>query len=87
MHFSRRSTALIVLLLGRLYWHERRTRRYLPQDVYDTAAWRVTKAIMHSQAVYTIAVIFNLVAFLANSNLVFVTNAILPPLIVRMRTA
>ncbi|KAL1943761.1 hypothetical protein VTO73DRAFT_4206 [Trametes versicolor] len=69
------------LLLGRLYWHERRTRKYLPQDVYDTAAWRVTKTIMHSQAVYTIAVIFNLVTFLANSNLVFVTNAILPPLI------
>lgn len=42
--------------------------------MYDTAAWLVTKAIVHSQAVYTIGVIFNLVTFLANSNLVFVTS-------------
>ncbi|OJT04214.1 hypothetical protein TRAPUB_5091 [Trametes pubescens] len=39
------------------------------------------KTIVQSQAVYTIGVIFNLVTFLAKSELVFVTNAILPPLI------
>ncbi|EIW52802.1 uncharacterized protein TRAVEDRAFT_53241 [Trametes versicolor FP-101664 SS1] len=69
------------LLLGRLYWHDRRTRRHLPQDMYSTAAWRVMKSIIQSQAVYTIGVIFNLVTFLAKSNLVFITNAILSPLI------
>lgn len=74
----------IALLLGRLYWHDRRTRKHLPQDMYSTAAWRVMKTIVQSQAVYTIGVIFNLVTFLAKSNLVFVTNAILPPLIVRI---
>ncbi|KAL1943750.1 hypothetical protein VTO73DRAFT_4195 [Trametes versicolor] len=39
------------------------------------------KSIIQSQAVYTIGVIFNLVTFLAKSSLVFVTNAILSPLI------
>lgn len=45
--------------------------------------WRVMKTIVQSQAVYSVGLIFNLVTFLANSNLVLVTNAILPPLIVR----
>ncbi|KAL1943760.1 hypothetical protein VTO73DRAFT_4205 [Trametes versicolor] len=69
------------LLLGRLYWHDRRTRRTLSQDVYDTVPWRVMKTIAQSQAVYSIGVIINLVTYLANSDLVLVTNSILPPLI------
>ncbi|KAL1949662.1 hypothetical protein VTO73DRAFT_8543 [Trametes versicolor] len=69
------------LLLGRLYWHDRRARRHLSENLYDTVPWRVMKTIVQSQAVYSVGLIFNLVTFLANSNLVLVTNAILPPLI------
>lgn len=41
------------------------------------------KTIMQCQAAYSVGLLFNLAAFLANSELVVVTNAILPALIVR----
>lgn len=41
------------------------------------------KTIVQSQSVYSIGVVFNLAAYAAHSNLVLITNAILPQLIVR----
>lgn len=43
------------------------------------------KTIVQSQSVYSIGVVFNLAAYAARSNLVLITNAILPQLIVRTR--
>lgn len=40
------------------------------------------KTIVQSQAAYSAGVVFNLATYAARSNLVLVTNAILPPLIV-----
>lgn len=70
------------LLLGRLWWHDRTTKKYLSEDAYDSVPWQVMKTIVQSQAAYSAGVVFNLATYAARSNLVLVTNAILPPLIV-----
>ncbi|KAL1943774.1 hypothetical protein VTO73DRAFT_4219 [Trametes versicolor] len=69
------------LLLGRLWWHDRTTKKYLSEDAYDSVPWQVMKTIVQSQAAYSAGVVFNLATYAARSNLVLVTNAILPPLI------
>ncbi|EIW52818.1 uncharacterized protein TRAVEDRAFT_75099 [Trametes versicolor FP-101664 SS1] len=72
---------MTLLLLGRLWWDDRRIRRHCPRDASNSVHWRVMKTIVQSQSVYSIGVVFNLAAYAAHSNLVLITNAILPQLI------
>ncbi|KAI0363273.1 hypothetical protein BV20DRAFT_169115 [Pilatotrama ljubarskyi] len=43
--------------------------------------WRVMATIIQSEAVYSVAIVFNLVAYIARSELVLITLAVLAPLV------
>lgn len=73
-----------MLLLGRILWSGRETQRYLVGRVAASIHWRVMQTIIQSEAAYSVAVVFNLAAYVAKSNLVLITFAALPPLVVRV---
>lgn len=71
-----------MLLLGRLWWHDRRAKRYHAPHGHSVH-WRVMRTILHSEAAYSLGVVLNLAACAARSQLVLLTSCVLPPLIVR----
>ncbi|KAI9058908.1 hypothetical protein FKP32DRAFT_1761336 [Trametes sanguinea] len=71
-----------VLLLGRMLWHNRRMHRlFKAEDVYKSAHWQVMKTVLQSEALYSVAVVANLVLYALRSNAVYITFAALPPLV------
>lgn len=71
-----------MLLLGRLWWHDRRAKRYHAPHGHSVH-WHVMRTILHSEAAYSLGVVLNLAACAARSQLVLLTSCVLPPLIVR----
>ncbi|KAL1943775.1 hypothetical protein VTO73DRAFT_4220 [Trametes versicolor] len=70
--------AMTLLLLGRLWWHDRRAKRYHAPHGHSVH-WRVMRTILHSEAAYSLGVVLNLAACAARSQLVLLTSCVPPP--------
>ncbi|OSD00315.1 hypothetical protein PYCCODRAFT_1353530, partial [Trametes coccinea BRFM310] len=71
-----------LLLLGRIMWHDTEMRRAFGR--YNAASkshWQVMKTIIQSQVLYSSVVVINLVLYIVRSNGVYITFAVLPPLV------
>ncbi|KAI0631561.1 hypothetical protein C8Q77DRAFT_144373 [Trametes polyzona] len=73
--------SMTLLLLGRILWSGREIRKYRIGRAAAGMHWRVMKTIIQSEIVYSVAVVLNLAAYVARSNLVLITFAALPPLV------
>ncbi|KAI0328954.1 hypothetical protein GY45DRAFT_1325657 [Cubamyces sp. BRFM 1775] len=70
------------LLLARILWYDREMRSvFQSQDRSSSVHWQVMKTIMQSEAIYSLAVVVNLILYAIGSNAVYITFAALPPLV------
>ncbi|KAI0775062.1 hypothetical protein BD413DRAFT_471162 [Trametes elegans] len=68
------------LLLGRIMWSERSTRTLWSRAEPSSTSvhWQVMKTVIQSEAMYSIALILNLIACAARSDLALITISVLP---------
>ncbi|KAI0631559.1 hypothetical protein C8Q77DRAFT_1159332 [Trametes polyzona] len=71
------------LLIGRILWVERQTIKAcrVGNRITPKSTRRAVMVILQSETAYSVAVVLNLAAYLARSNLVYLTFAALPPLV------
>ncbi|KAI0631562.1 hypothetical protein C8Q77DRAFT_1227781, partial [Trametes polyzona] len=75
------NVVMTFLLLGRLWWYDRQSKRYRTVRAAHSMHWRVMRTIMWSEGVYSLGLILNVVACGTLPDWVLVTSAMMPPLI------
>ncbi|KAI0631555.1 hypothetical protein C8Q77DRAFT_1127552 [Trametes polyzona] len=74
--------SISALLIGRILWVQRTIRTYRAgHRAVPKGTRRAVRVVMQSETAYSVAVVFNLAAYLARSELVFITFASLPSLV------
>ncbi|KAI0758656.1 hypothetical protein BD413DRAFT_599246 [Trametes elegans] len=75
------NSSMTFILLWRVLRSVQETRQYRLGTMASSVHWKVMRTIIQSELAYSIAVVLNLAAYVAHSNLVLVTFAALPPLV------
>ncbi|KAI0328953.1 hypothetical protein GY45DRAFT_1435787 [Cubamyces sp. BRFM 1775] len=71
-----------LLLLARILYYDREARSiFHSQTRASSVRWKVMKTVIQSEAIYSIAILVNLVLYAIGSNAVYITFAALPPLV------
>ncbi|KAI0655757.1 hypothetical protein C8Q70DRAFT_413470 [Cubamyces menziesii] len=73
--------SLLVLIIGRIMWANRRVREYRANGAMVGSHWNVVEIVIQSAAVYSAALIAMLGTYLADSNAQYVCLDIIQPLI------